>query len=88
MPKDTTRRSPLQIVVDAEDPLSQAQLAGKYITKLRDDIQELVNSCDDEAVELLTSRRMLTKQNIELRAKAKLEDESESKETKDDDLFS
>jgi hypothetical protein len=87
MSKDT-RRSPLQIVIDAEDALTQAHLAGKYITKLREEIQELVNACDDETIEVLTGRRMLTKQNIELRAEAKRANKSETKETKDDDIFS
>ncbi len=87
MSKDTSRRSPLQIVIEAEDALTQAHLAGKYITKLREEIQELVNACSDETIEVLTGRRMLTKQNIELRNDAKDQAQAE-KGTKDDDIFS
>ncbi len=65
--KAYNRRSSLQIVIDAEEPLSQAQLAGKYITALREDIQEIVNACSDETIGILTARRMLTKSNIEAR---------------------
>ncbi len=65
------RRSPLQIVADAEDALQQAHLAGTYIDKLRDQIQELVNACSDEAIDVLTLRQKLTKSNIEQRKAAK-----------------
>lgn len=83
MSKDASRRSPLQIVIDAEDALSQAHLAGRYITKLRDDIQEIVNACSDDTVEILTGRKMLTKQNLELRNDAK--DAKQAEEDTDDD---
>lgn len=83
MSKDASRRSPLQIVIDAEDALSQAHLAGKYITKLREDIQELVNACSDEAIEVMVVRKLLTKQNLELRNDAK--DAKQAEEDTDDD---
>jgi len=64
------RRSPLRIVLDAEDALTQAHLAGNYIRKLRETIQEIVNACSDEAIEVLTGRKMLTRQNVEDRNRA------------------
>jgi len=82
MGKDT-RRTPLQIVVDAEaDALQQAQLAGFYIDKLREQIQLIVNACSDEAVQLLTVGQKLTKSNIEQRNAA-----AKSEEKKNDRLF-
>lgn len=90
MSKDASRRSPLQIVIDAGPPpngsadaLTQAHLAGKYITKLREDIQELVNACSDEAIEVMVVRKLLTKQNLELRNDAK--DAKQAEEDTDDD---
>jgi hypothetical protein len=85
MGKDTIRRSPLQIVVDAEDDLTQAHLAGKYITKLREDIQEIVNACSDDAIKIMTIRGLLTKGNIEQRSAA--QHTEENGDTKDD-IFS
>ena len=78
------RRSPLQIVADAgDDSLKQAHLAGTYIDKLRDQIQELVNACTDDAIAVLTMRQKLTKANIEQRNAAK-----RSKEKDNDGIFS
>jgi hypothetical protein len=67
------RRTPVEIVRAAQEPLEQAAYAARYIRALREQIQELVNVCGDDAIEHLVRQGLLSKTNVEMRAEARAE---------------